>query len=210
MLPRDHPHIQHVLAHHRRNVICYARLDGPGPPTAQRRDGPRTPTIEAIVDAELSPGPRPTSRDHAIDGELVSRLRAGLRWHHGHQALGSERIGRRLGDALPGGPNPLRAAVLGVPPTKCSAHASRRSIATRSCSTNRARSAISSPRTDQSRPSRTSISATAYRAAARRPLRLSSLPPVPAPTVRDRTGSRLILNAPFWNLLTFPWVVSPR
>ena len=108
--------ICHLLAHHHRDVIAY----GAGWTNQQRqqpigdtgRHEPRQP--DAILDAELhraleDPDPlrgiaQLTARWAAafvLDPDGITRTKT----------LGTERMTRKLADALPGGPNPLRAAV---------------------------------------------------------------------------------------------------
>ena len=106
----------HLLAHHHRDVIAY----GAGWTDQQRqqpigdtgRHEPRQP--DAILDAELhraleDPDPlrgiaqltASWGAAFVLDPDGITRTKT----------LGTERMARKLADALPGGPNPLRAAV---------------------------------------------------------------------------------------------------
>ena len=108
--------ICHLLAHHYREVIAY----GAGW-TDQERQQPVGDTgrheprhIDAILDAEL---------DRALDdpdplrgiAQLTARWAAAFVLHPDGvtrtKALGTERMARKLADALPGGDSPLRTAV---------------------------------------------------------------------------------------------------
>lgn len=108
--------ICHLLAAHHREVIAY----GAGW-TDQERQQPVGDTgrheprqIDAILDAELQ---RALEDPDPLRGiaQLTARFAAAFVLHpHGvtrTKALGSERMARKLRDALPGGDNPLRAAV---------------------------------------------------------------------------------------------------
>ena len=108
--------ICHLLAHHHRDVIAY----GAGW-TNQHRQQPIGDTgrheprqIDAILDAELGRAledPDPLrgiaqltaswAAAFVLDPDGITRTKT----------LGTERMARKLADALPGGPNPLRAAV---------------------------------------------------------------------------------------------------
>jgi len=108
--------ICHLLAHHHRDVIAY----GAGWTNQHRqqpvgdtgRHEPRQP--DAILDAELrraldDPDPlrgiahltASWAAAFVLDPDGITRTKT----------LGTERMTRKLADALPGGPNPLRAAV---------------------------------------------------------------------------------------------------
>ena len=107
--------ICHVLAHHYRDVIAYGAgwtdQERQQPIGDSGRHEPRQ--IDAVVDAELQRGledPDPLrgiahltaswAAAFVLDPDGITRTKP----------LGSERMARKLADALPGGPNPLRAA----------------------------------------------------------------------------------------------------
>ena len=106
----------HLLAHHHRDVIAYGAgwtdQDRQRPVGDTGRHEPRQ--VDAILDAELEraledPDPlRGIARltaswaaAFALDPDGITRTKT----------LGTDRMARKLGDALPGGPGPLRAAV---------------------------------------------------------------------------------------------------
>ena len=91
------------------------RLDGPRTPTPGRRERtPRTEAIDAIVEAELE---RALAEPDPLRGiaALVARCAAAFVLDPDGvtrtKVLGSERMSRKLHEALPGGEEPLRAAV---------------------------------------------------------------------------------------------------
>ena len=91
------------------------RLDRPRPPTASRRHRPpRTTTTRRHPRRRTQArarGPRPAPRHRPAHRQLGRRLRTRPRRRHPPTTLGTHRMTRKLADALPGGPNPLRAAV---------------------------------------------------------------------------------------------------
>ena len=106
----------HLLARHHRDVIAYGAgwtdQDRQQPVGDTGRHEPRQ--VDAILDAELEraledPDPlRGIARltaswaaAFALDPDGITRTKT----------LGTDRMARKLGDALPGGPGPLRAAV---------------------------------------------------------------------------------------------------
>ena len=108
--------ICHLLAHHHRDVIAYGAgwtsQDRQQPIGDTGRHEPRQ--IDAILDAELGRAledPDPLrgiaqltaswAAAFVLDPDGITRTKT----------LGTERMTRKLADALPGGPNPLRAAV---------------------------------------------------------------------------------------------------
>jgi hypothetical protein len=108
--------ICHVLAHHYREVIAY----GAGW-TDQERQQPVGDTgrheprhIDAILDAELD---RALTDPDPLRGiaQITARWAAAFVLHPDGvtrtKALGTQRIARKLSDALPGGDSPLRTAV---------------------------------------------------------------------------------------------------
>ena len=106
----------HLLAHHYRDVIAYGagwtNQERQQPIGDSGRHEPRQ--VDGIVNAELDRAledPDPLrgiahftaswAAAFALDPDGITRTKT----------LGTERMARKLGDALPGGPNPLRAAV---------------------------------------------------------------------------------------------------
>jgi len=91
------------------------RLDRPGPPEPVGDTGRREPRqIDTIIDTELQRAPDDPDRLRGI-AQLVARWCAAFVLDPTGvtrtKALGTERMARRLHDALPGGENSLRAAV---------------------------------------------------------------------------------------------------
>jgi hypothetical protein len=106
----------HVLARHERGPIAYgaARSDRERqqPVGDSGRHEPRQ--TDAIIDAELRHALEDADSRRAIAGLVAHWSAAFVLDSHGvtrTKALGSERMARRLRDALPGGQHPLRAAV---------------------------------------------------------------------------------------------------
>ena len=106
----------HLIARHHRDVIAYGAgrtdQDRQRPVGDTGRHEPRQ--VDAILHAELEraledPDPlrgvarltASSAAAFALDPDGVTRTKT----------LGTDRMTRKLGDALPGGPNPLRAAV---------------------------------------------------------------------------------------------------
>jgi hypothetical protein len=106
----------HLIAHHYPDVIAYGA--GWTDPERQRPiadTGRREPAhADAIVDAELERALSDREPLHGI-AQLIGRWAAALVLDPDGvtrtKALGTERMARRLGDALAGGNTPLRAAV---------------------------------------------------------------------------------------------------
>ena len=106
----------HLIAIHERDVLAYGA--GWTDPERQRPigdSGRREPrAVDAIVDAELQTALAEPDPLRAIAG-LVARWAAAFVLDPDGvtrtKALGTERMARRLGNALPGGDHPLRAAV---------------------------------------------------------------------------------------------------
>jgi hypothetical protein len=106
----------HLLARHHRDVIAYGAgwtdTDRQQPVGDTGRHEPRQ--TDAILDAELQ---RALDDPDPLRGiaQLVARWAAAFLLDHDGvtrtEALGSERMARKLRDALPGGEHPLRAAV---------------------------------------------------------------------------------------------------
>jgi ParB-like chromosome segregation protein Spo0J len=106
----------HLITHHYREVIAYGA--GWTDPERQQPVGDtsrREPShIDAIVEAELERALRDRNPLHGI-AQLVARWAAAFVLDADGitrtKALGTERMSRKLNDALPGGHNPLRSAV---------------------------------------------------------------------------------------------------
>ena len=120
------------------------RLDRPRAPATRRRHRPpRAPHPDTIVDAELD---RALGDPDPLRGiaQLAARLGAAFTLDPDGvtrtKALGTERMARKLRDALPGGDSPLRAAS-GSSCGRCSRQRSSRSTATPS-SRGRARDTV--------------------------------------------------------------------